>query len=203
MSGYRVGVDHGNEDARVGDLGCPAAVAADDTHDASANLPGELKARNEVRADVASRVTASHRKNKDEIPIAQPAHSKPFCITRIPALVVDPRRQLGDVVGGRIRLEAPKLAEVADGVGRVASTAARPDDEQPSLACAELDELANESGQRAAIQAVENFARLGKVPVDVRQLAPLDVCTLRPLHAQYPNLLPCVSERVGRHPAPP
>ena len=57
--------------------------------------------------------------------------SQPRGEAGVPALVVDAGGQLGDVVGGRVGLEAADLAEVVDRVAGVAGRAADAEDEQP------------------------------------------------------------------------
>ena len=70
-----------------------------------------------------------------------PAHLEPFGKHRLPAFVVGARRELGDIVGRRVGLDAAQLAEVVDGMAAVARAAADAKDEQPTVALAQGDEL--------------------------------------------------------------
>src|SRR5207237_7927188 len=62
----------------------------------------------------------------------------------VPAVVVDARRELGDVVDGGVGLDHDDLAEVVDRVRCVARAAADAEDEQPSPALAHGDETRSE-----------------------------------------------------------
>ena len=74
-------------------------------------------ARTRLTRYAALGVAAADR--EDEQPVAGSRGASPASQAakrRVPALVVDARGQLGDVVGRRVRLEAAQLAEVVDGV---------------------------------------------------------------------------------------
>ena len=77
---------------------------------------------------------------------------------RVPALVVDARGQLGDVVGRRVGLEAADLAEVVDRVAGVPGRAADAEDEQPSarsrIAASPLATASIEAASSAPIMSV-------------------------------------------------
>ena len=75
-----------------------------------------------------------------------------------PALVVGPGRQLGDVVGRGVGLDAGDLAEVVDGVRGVGGAAADAQDEQPPAALAQsAPAVSSHPLDRLDVQAVDDL----------------------------------------------
>ena len=93
--------------------------------------------------------------------VVQPRSDEPVPVGRVPALVVDPRRQLRDVVARGVALDVADLAEVVDRVRRVARAAAGAEDEEPPAARAHLGEGL---GDRVDGVGVEGVRDLGDLP---------------------------------------
>src|SRR5262249_59722275 len=91
-----------------------AAVAADDADHAGAALLGEIDGLDEVGADVALGVAAPDREHENRVVRADPADLEPSREDRVPALVVGPRGQFGDVIDRAIGFDAAQLAEIVD-----------------------------------------------------------------------------------------
>src|SRR5207237_10640259 len=71
----------------------------------------------------------------------------------VPAVVVDARGELGDVVDGGVGLDPDDLAEVVDRVRCVARAAADAEDEQPSPALAHGDETLDHLLDRGGVES--------------------------------------------------
>src|SRR5262249_407111 len=110
-----------------------------------------------LRAAPADREDEDGVARRDARPF-QPGREGP-----VPALVVDPGRELGHVVGGRVGLEAAELAKVVDGVTGVRRRAADAQDEQPALAVADLGQAAGQPFDVAPVQRPDERLRLGQV----------------------------------------
>ena len=113
-----------DDDADVGGLRRRAVGSPDDAEDACAHLPRELDRADEVHGDVVRAASAADREDEDRVLRGEPRGPEPRVEARLPSLVVRPGRELGDVVGGGVRLEVAELAEVVDRVRRVRRTAA-------------------------------------------------------------------------------
>src|SRR5438270_11848750 len=114
----------GDEYARVGVAAGVAPVAADDAEDPGSPIPREIDGTDDVGGDAALEVTAANREDEEGVGRVQAGDPQPLDEGRVPALVVDPGGQLADVVGRRVGLDAADLAEVVDGMARVAGRAA-------------------------------------------------------------------------------
>ena len=90
------------------------------------DFPRELDRANEVHRDVVRAAPAADREDEDRVPRGDARGPEPRVEARLPALVVRPSRDLGDVVGRRIRLEVAQLPEVVDRMRRVCRTASYP-----------------------------------------------------------------------------
>ena len=85
-------------------------------------------------------------------PLAEARSLEPRREGRLPAVVVDPCRELGDVVGRRVRLEPAQLPEVACRMRRVSRGPADPEDEEPPARVAHRGERACEAFDRLRVE---------------------------------------------------
>ena len=101
--------------------------------------------------------------------VVQPRARQPVAVGGVPALVVDPRRQLRDVVARGVALDVADLAEVVDRVRRVARAAAGAEDEEPPAARAHPGEGL---GDRVDGVGVEGVRDLGDLLAGTRRRRP-------------------------------
>jgi len=125
-----------------------------------ADLLRILQSANEIGADFPLGVAATHRKDEDGVAAIEPASHQPVAIRRLPAVVVDARRQFGHVVGGRVAFHPGDLAEIIDGVRSVARAAADSEEKDSAAFRADLDEQAEQALDRLAIELLRNLNRL-------------------------------------------
>ena len=83
-----------------------------------------------------------------------------------PPLVVGARRELGDVVGGRIGLDPDELAEVVHRVGAAARASADAEEEEPSPALAHVDQHVHHLFHGGRVDPRAICAGLGQVLLD-------------------------------------
>ena len=83
-----------------------------------------LDGPHEIDADIPFRIAAAHGEDQHAVACDQAAYLEPVRIRGLPPLVVDPRRQLGHIVGGRVGFQPDDLPEVVDGVGGIAGASA-------------------------------------------------------------------------------
>ena len=123
-----------------------------------------------LTADVAFGVAATDGKHEQRIFFVQPAHVQPARKDGLPPFVVGSRRQLGNIVDGRISLDATELAKVIHRMAAVASAAADTGDEQASAAlphcrkigCKRLDRPMVDRGANAG-RIREKFIRMPQI----------------------------------------
>ena len=70
------------------------------------------------------------------------AAAQPVGVAGFPSVVVDARGELGNIVGGRVALDAGDFAEVVDGVAGVARAAAYAEEEDTAALFAGFDSSA-------------------------------------------------------------
>src|SRR5262249_21771691 len=153
-------IDGRHDHARIRDPGRVPTVAADDATDASPNALGELHRLDEVRTDVALQVAAADGQHKDHVAGVEATALEPVDEDAFPALVIGPRRQLGDVVGGTVRLDLGDFAEVVDGVGGVGGAASDAQEEQTPAALAQGDDLIDQLLDGLLIETGQDLHRL-------------------------------------------
>ena len=89
--------------------------------------------------------------------------AQPVGVGDVPALVVHPGGQLGDIVAGRVALEVADLAEVVDRVRRVPRAAAGAQDEQAPAALAHRREALGHRVDGGGVQPCRDGGDLGEV----------------------------------------
>jgi len=151
--------------ASAGDLR-RAAVLADDAVDLGADRLGELEREHEVHRDVLLAVAAAHGEDEDGVARREARDLEPLGEARVPALVVDARRELGDVVRGRVGLEAADLAEVVDGVARVTRRAAHAEDEEAPARVARRAQPDGDGLDRGGVELTHGALGLVEVRLD-------------------------------------
>ena len=88
----------------------------------------------EVHADPAFEAAATDREDEQAVAARESRRAQPLLVRGVPAVVVDARGELGDVVGDAVGLDPGELPEVAGRVRRVAGAAARAAEEEPTAA---------------------------------------------------------------------
>src|SRR5579862_7969542 len=106
VGGHVLDGDSGNHDAGICDLGSVTAVAADDADDSRADAPGKLQALDDIGADVVFDAAPANGEDEQGVVGAQTAAEEPVRVAGDPAVVVDAGGQLGNIVGGRVALDA-------------------------------------------------------------------------------------------------
>ena len=145
-----------DDDAGVGDLCSVAAVAADHSADFGADLARVLQSAHEIGADIFLRVATADGKNKHQIVVVQPRTAKPVGVASVPAIIVDPGGEFGNVVGGSVRFDLRYFAEVTYRVGSVARAAADPQEEKPAGTFAKLGEQDGRAFDGILIEKAQN-----------------------------------------------
>ncbi len=133
-----VGVDGGDDQAGVCDLGCIAAVPAHNADDGRADFKGKLKGFDKVWADIFLKVAAAHAEHHDQVVGPQSADFEPLQEDAGPAFVVGSGREFRDIVGRGVGFNADNLAKVVHGMGGIGCAAAHAKNEEAALAMAGL-----------------------------------------------------------------
>src|SRR5262249_38490220 len=139
-----------------GNAGRMAAVTTDDAEDLCAAGAGVVNCRDQVTADVLLGAAATYREHEYCIARGEAAHLEPFDVGALPALIVDPRGELGDVVGRGVTLDAEELAKVIHGVRAVAGAAAHAKEEYASAIRLELHQHLDDFLYRGQIQPLQD-----------------------------------------------
>src|SRR6185295_16131402 len=100
-----VRMDNRDEYAGIGQLGCIAAVAANNADDARARRFRIIERGDDIGADVPFKASTSDRKHQNGIAGAEPADLQPIGKYGGPAIVIDPGGQFGNIVGWSIGLD--------------------------------------------------------------------------------------------------
>ena len=138
-----------------------AAVAADDAEAPRAALLGELDGAHDVRRDALLRLPPPTEKTSSASRAPSRETFSQAVKDGVPALVVDARGQLGDVVGRRVGLEAAELAEVVDGVAGVPGRAAHAEDEEPAAVVAHRAQAVGDRVDGACVESAGRAFELG------------------------------------------
>ena len=123
-------IDGGDYHAGIGSLSREAAIAPDNTGYRRAAQFGQFDGANDIGADRRVNAAAADREDQQAVLGFQAGRLQPGREGALPALIVDPRGQLRDIVGGTIGFEAADFAEVVGGMAGMAGAATHPDDEQ-------------------------------------------------------------------------
>src|SRR6266550_362366 len=163
VRGDAVGIDRRDHNARIRDLCSETAVAADNAQDPGALSLRILKGVHNRHADVPVEIAAADREDQDAVVRPDPAAREPALERIGPPRVVDAGGQLGDVVGGAVRLQAGDLPEIVDGVRGVCRAPPDPEDKQPPAAGPGLAEDLDDPIDVACIELLKNLSGLGQV----------------------------------------
>src|SRR5579859_5907578 len=93
-----------------------ASIATDDTEYLQPALLRLFRSRHYIGADVLLRISATYGENKYRVVGICLARAQPGRKNRIPAFIIGPRRQLGNVVYRGVGLDAAKFSEIVDRV---------------------------------------------------------------------------------------
>ena len=127
-------INRRDDDTRIRYLCRVSPVPPDDRGDATPSTPGILNGGDEIRAHTLFEVSSTHREDEEAVFAPKTAAAKPAVKYARPAFVVGAGRQLRDVIGWRIRLEARNLSEVVYCVRSVRGAAAHAENEKPPAA---------------------------------------------------------------------
>ena len=153
---------HGwDEHAGIGHSCGKSAVPPDDADDLTACVSGELKSRDEVRADLFFKIAAADGEDEDCVVGAEPTDTKPAFENRGPAFVVCTSGQLGDIISRRISFKTGNLPEVVDRVRGVGGAAADTEDEKAAVATSSIDENGDGTVDGFRIEAMQDFDGFG------------------------------------------
>src|SRR5262249_16113947 len=122
-----------------------------------------LQSPHQVRADIALQVAAPYRKYKDHIARAQMAALEPGDKDRLPALVVDPRRQLRYIIGGAVGLDPGDFTKVVHAVPSVGRAAAHTQEKEPSAALAQCYKHFHDALDGGTIKLIDNCTCFSQV----------------------------------------
>src|SRR6266545_5875579 len=111
MWGRAVGIKRWYYDNRIAHLIGIASVATDDAGDDSTCALCRIDRADDIRRDVADIIAASNRQDEEGVSRADPRHIEPSRERRSPAFVVGTRRQLGNIISGRVGFEVAQLAK--------------------------------------------------------------------------------------------
>ena len=151
------------------------AIASDDADDGCAALTGICQRVHQIRADVPLPISASDREHKDRIIAGETAPFQPIDEDRVPTVVVRSRRQFGNIVRGRVRLEARDLAKVVDGMGAVRGASADTKKKETSAAGTRCCEQAGGPLNRLSIEPADDFCGLLQIALGVRHRDAFDL----------------------------
>ena len=141
----------------------------DDAEDAQAPRARFVERAHQVHAHAQLGVTAADGQDEDGVVPVGPADAEPLDEHRLPALVVDARGELGDVVDRGVGLDVTELPEVVDGVAAVRRAAAGPEKKQPASATPQLHEAVRDAIDRLVVESARDLTDLVEVGADVRR----------------------------------
>src|SRR6266576_5155924 len=109
---HRIPVHHGHEYASVRHFCGVPTVSPDNAADSSSDFLGILKGFNKIATDITVRVSTAHREDEDHIVGAKAAATKPLSVGGLPTLVIYSSGQFGDIIRGRVSLDAGNFPEI-------------------------------------------------------------------------------------------
>src|SRR6266481_4267855 len=140
MRSHGVGIDRGYDRHGIADLRGIPTVPADNTEYLRSNLLGVLCSTDKIRTDVFFEVAAAHRKYEERVDGLETAHLQPLDKDRLPAFIIDPCGQFGNIVGCRVSLYTDNFPEVIDRVTAISGTAADTKKKQSATGIAKLSQ---------------------------------------------------------------
>jgi len=164
-------IDDRDQHANIGDFGSVAAVASDHAADGRADALRLLHGAHEIGADVLLKIAAAYRKDHHHIAGVQAAAAQPVSKRRLPAIVVNARRQLRDIIGRRVGFNAADFAKVVDRMRSVPGTAADSQNKQSPASVTQCRQPFNHARNCVEIDAAEDFCGFGNILTNVIHLA--------------------------------
>lgn len=163
----RVGGNSGNDQARVCQLRGGPSIPTHNTQDPRARFSRHVNRGNQIGADAMLPVSTAHREDEHTIAFAEPAAAEPVRVAGIPPIVVDPRRQLGRIVRGRVAFDSGNLAEVAGGMSRVSRASAHAQEKESAPLLANIHQQIDHAVDHAAVESRSNIANLFEIAASV------------------------------------
>ena len=109
-------VDHGHDDAFIGNPGGIAAVASHNAGDGGSYFFGILDGVHQIGGDIFFKAAPAYGKDEQGIFGAQMRTLEVFCKDGFKALVIGAGRQFGNIIRGAIGLKGAELAKI---IGRM------------------------------------------------------------------------------------
>src|SRR2546423_3357447 len=160
---HRVGGRGRDDHHRVGHLRGIPAIAADHPDDARPNTLGELQGLDDVGADVLFEITSADRKDEHDVACPQSASLEPPRERGFPAVIIDSRGELRDIVGRGVALDAGDLAEVIDRVSGVPRATADPENKQPPALVAHRAQDLDDPVYRSLVDTGRDLRRFAEI----------------------------------------
>src|SRR5690625_308716 len=123
-------IDLGDHDTVVGDLCGIPPIPPDDSEDRCSDLAGMAQRMDDIRTDTPLEIATTDREDENTIPRPKTATTEIFDEGRIPALIIRPCSQLGDIVDRRVRLEGSELTKVVDRMRGMRSATTNAEEEE-------------------------------------------------------------------------
>ena len=119
LKGFRVRchsfrINHGDNQTGFSHTGRVSPVSPDHPANLCADFFGVLKRPHNVGAYIFFKISAAHRKHKEQILVRQPAAFKPVDKCRVPPVVIDTGRKLGHIIRWRIGFYSADFSEIID-----------------------------------------------------------------------------------------
>src|SRR4030067_3143482 len=133
MRSERLGVYRRDDHTGIGFEGRETSVSSDNAEDFRLHLLGIFHGAYEVRTNILFEVPTAHGKNKNAIVSIQPALSQPVNKDSLPAIIVYPGGEFGNIVHRSIGLDSADLPEIIDGMGGIGRPAADSQEKNPPL----------------------------------------------------------------------
>src|SRR5271157_463605 len=156
-----------DDDTGVRCHGCEPAVPTHDAEHFGPQPSGQLDRTDEIHRDVSLQIPTADREDQKAVRLVQPRAAQPVGKAGVPALVIDPSRQLRNIVTWRVGLEATDLAEVIDGMAGVTRRTADPQDEEASPPIADPGQFPCQPLDHAGIDSVQDDMGLFEVQLAV------------------------------------
>ena len=126
------GIDRRDHHHGITHLLCIATLTANNAVNYQSALLRLVKRTNEIDADIFLRVPAPYGEHKDRVLAGGPADFQPGGKDSLPAFIVGPGRQFGDIINRGVGFDPAELAEIVDSMAAVRRAAADADQKEPT-----------------------------------------------------------------------